>query len=193
MEVFADENDQLGIHLSTLFLELQDIYTTTYIFKVVDSEWDKRVQEKDVPDFSTVRTILFESLVYRVILGLSKIFANNKEYSLSKAANQIEQTYKNNDEVKSTINEIRQKFDSSTMIPIIRAFRDKLFAHLDKESVLLCLRTDPTPAMKYIDCDEIEEWLLLINKLYKKCFGKELPHKSQMPSKDDIIYTFLGR
>lgn len=192
-EGFIDENGQIGIHLSTLFLELQDIYTTTFIFKVVDSEWDKRVQERDIPNCSTVRTILFESLVYRVILGLSKIFANNKEYSLNKATNQIEQIYKNNSEVKRTINEIRQKIKSSSMIPIIRAFRDKFFAHLDKENVLSYFRIDPTPAMKCIDCDEIEEWLLLINKLYKKCFGKELPHKSQMPSKDDIIYTFFWR
>ena len=110
------ENDQMNVHLNILFLELQDIYTATYIFRTVDSEWDKRVREKEVPDYSAVRNILYEALVYRVILGLSKIFANNKEYSLSKAANQIEQINKNDSEVKSAINEIRQKIDSSPMI-----------------------------------------------------------------------------
>lgn len=187
------ENDRMAVHLSTLFLELQDIYTAMYIFRTVDSEWDKRVQEKEVPDYSAVRTILYEALVYRVILGLSKIFANHKEYSLSKAANQIEQIYKDNSEVKRTINEIRQKFDSSPMIPKIRIFRDKFFAHLDKESVLSYFRIDPTAAMKEIDYDEIEEWSLLISKLYKTCFGAELVSKSQMPSKDDIVYTFFWR
>lgn len=131
---FTCGTDWMDLHLNTLFLELQDIYTATYIFRVVDSEWDKRVQEKEVPDYSTVRTILYEALVYRVILGLSKIFANNKEYSLSKTANQIEQIYKSNSEVKSVINGIRQKIDSSPMIPKIRVFRDKFFAHLDKHS-----------------------------------------------------------
>lgn len=130
------KDDEINLHLSILFLELQDIYTATYIFRTVDTEWDKKVQEKDVPDYSTVRTVLYESLVYRVILGLSKIFANHKEYSLSKAVNQIEQIYKNNSEVKNAINEIRQKFDNSPMIPKIRVFRDKFFAHLDKENVL---------------------------------------------------------
>ena len=186
-------NDQINVHLSTLFLELRDIYTATYIFRTVDSEWDKRVQGKEVPDYSTVRTILYETLVYRVILGLSKIFANHKEYSLSKVANQIEQIYRNNSEVKNSINEIRQKIDSSPMIPKIRVFRDKFFAHLDKESGLSYFRIAPTAAMKEIDCDEIEEWLLLLGKLYKTCYGAELVCKSQMPSKDDIVYTFFWR
>ena len=187
------KDDEINLHLNTLFLELQDIYTATYIFRTVDTEWDKKVQEKDVPDYSTVRTVLYESLVYRVILGLSKIFANHKEYSLSKAVNQIEQIYKNNSEVKTAIKEIRQKFDNSPMIPKIRVFRDKFFAHVDKENVLSYFRVDPTMAMKDIDHNEIEEWLSLIGKLYKTCFGAELPRKSQMPSKDDIIYTFFWR
>ena len=64
---------------------------------------------------------------------------------------------------------------------------------LDKENVLSYFRVDPTMAMKDIDHNEIEEWLSLIGKLYKTCFGAELPRKSQMPSKDDIIYTFFWR
>lgn len=185
------KDHEIKLHLSTLFLELQNIYIATYIFRTVDTEWDKKIQEKDVPDYSTVRTVLYESLVYRVILGLSKIFANHKEYSLSKAVNQIEQIYKNNSEVKNIIKEIRQKFDNSPVIPKIRVYRDKFFSHLDKENVLSYFRVGPTMAMKDIDRIEIEEWLTLIGKLYKTCFGAELPRKSQMPSKDDIIYTFF--
>ena len=189
----TSENDRMDVHLNTLFLELQDIYTATYIFRTVDSEWDKRVQEKEPPDYSTVRTVLYEALVYRVILGLSKIFANHKEYSLSKAANQIEQMCKDNSEVKNAIDEIRQKYNSSQMIPKIRVFRDKFFAHLDKESVFSYFRIDPTAAMKNIDCDEMEEWLSLIGKLYETCFGAKLVRNSKMPSKEDIIYTFFWR
>ena len=188
-----EENDRINAHLSILFHELQDIYTAIYVFRTVDSEWDKKVQKKEPPNYSAVRTVLYEALVYRVILGLSKIFADHKEYSLSKATNQIEQIFKNDNEVKSAINEIRQKYNSSSLIPKIRTFRDKFFAHLDKESVFSYFRIDPTAAMKAIDCDEIEEWLSLIGRLYKTCFGTELTRKSQMPSKDDIIYTFFWR
>lgn len=189
----TEERNRISGHLNLLFLELQDIYTAIYIFRTVDSEWDRKVQEKEVPNYSIVRTVLYEALVHRVILGLSKIFADQKEYSLSKATNQIEQVYKKNSEVKSAINEIRQKIDSSPMIPKIRVFRDKFFAHLDKENVFSYLRVDPTVAMKAIDCDEIEEWLSLIGRLYKICFGTELTRKSQMPSKADIVYTFFWR
>lgn len=185
-------NDDINLHLSTLFLELQDIFTSTYIFRAVDDEWDKRVCEKEIPDYSTVRTILYEALVYRIILGLSKIFANHKEYSLLKATNQIEQLYHHNKEARNTIGEIRKKIDTSPMIPKIRTFRDKFFAHLDKENVLLYFRYDPTSAVKYVDCNEIEEWLSLVGKLYKACFEVDLPRKTQMPTKEEIVHTFFG-
>ncbi len=185
--------DDMDLHVSTLFLELQDIYTATYIFKVVDSEWDRKVNERDIPNYSAVRTILYESLVYRVILGLGKIFSKHKEYSLLKATNQIEQTYHSNVEAQEIIKKIRQKLNESRMVKKVRIFRDKFFAHLDKENVLSYFRIDSTVAMQYIDSNEIEEWLSLIRSLYKACFGVELSQKSQMPSKEDIIYTFFWR
>lgn len=95
---------------------------------------------------------------------------------------------KNNSEVKNAIDKIRQKIDNSSMIPKIHIFRDKFFANLENENDLSYFRVDPITAMKDIDCGEIEEWLSLIGKLYKTCFGAELPRKSQMPSKDNIIY-----
>ncbi len=189
---FTDKYDWMDVHLSTLFLELQDIYTAMYIFRVVDKEWNERVKKKEPPNYSIVRTTLYEALVYRVILGLSKIFANQKEYSLRKAINQIEQMYSGNREVQTVIKELRQKLDTSTMIPTIRTFRDKFFAHLDKESVMSYFRIDPTSAIKFIDSSEIDGWLFLVSKLYKTCFGTDLPRRSQTPSKEDIIYTFFG-
>lgn len=124
--------DKINLHLNLLFLELQDLYTATYMFKTVDTEWKKRV----CPGYSVVRNVLYDALVYRVIVGLSKIFTKRKgEYSLTKAINKIEAEYGNNEfkktiknssELKKTINEIRQKFSNSPMIPKIRAFRDKV-------------------------------------------------------------------
>ncbi len=85
----TNKNERLNIHISLLFNELKDIQIAIYIFNTVDEEWDKRVQEKEVPDYSIVRTTLYESLVYRVFLGLNKIFADSKECSLHKAINQV--------------------------------------------------------------------------------------------------------
>lgn len=190
---FADKHEWLDVHINLLFNELKDIWIAVHIFNTVDKEWDKRVQEKDVPDYSIVRTTLYESLVYRVVLGLSKIFSDSKEYSLCKATNQVEQIIRDNKNTGRVIAEIRQKLDDSLMIRVIRTYRDKFFAHLDKKSAMSYVRIDSSSAMKYISEQELNEWLLLIRELYQVCFGEELSCEFNMPSEEDIIYTFFWR
>lgn len=148
---FASNNEWLDVHINLLFNELRDIQTAIYIFNIVDKEWNKRVHDKDVPEYSTVRITLYESLVYRVVLGLNKIFADSKEYSLLKATNQVEQLFRSNKEILNIIQEIRYKLDNSVMVRLIRIYRDKFFAHLDKKSVMSYVRVDPTSVMKHID------------------------------------------
>lgn len=62
----ADDNEWLNVHINLLFNELKDIQIALYIFNTVDEEWNKRVQEKEVPDYSVVRATLYESLAYHV-------------------------------------------------------------------------------------------------------------------------------
>lgn len=190
---FADENEWLDVHISLLFNELKDIRIAVHIFNTVDKEWDRRVQEKELPGYSAVRTTLYESLVYRVFLGLSKVFSNTKEYSLRKATNQVEQIIRDNKNTGQVIAEIRQKLDDSLMVQVIRTYRDKFFAHLDKKSAMSHVRIDSSSAMKYIDEQELEEWLLLTQKLYQVCFSGELPCELDLPAEEDIVYTFFGR
>ena len=189
---FADKHEWLDVHINLLFNELKDIRIAVHIFNTVDKEWDRRVQEKDVPDYSIVRTTLYESLVYRVFLGLSKIFSDSKEYSLRKATNQVEQIIRDNKNTGRVIAEIRQKLDDSLMIRVIRTYRDKFFAHLDKKSAMSYVRIDSSSAMKYISEQELNEWLLLVRELYLVCFGEELSCEFNMPPEEDIIYTFFG-
>lgn len=189
---FTDKHEWSNVHINLLFNELKDIWIAVHIFNTVDKEWDKRVQEKDVPDYSIVRTTLYESLVYRVVLGLSKIFSDSKEYSLRKATNQVEQIIRDNKNTGRVIAEIRQKLDDSLMIRVIRTYRDKFFAHLDKKSAMSYVRIDSSSAMKYISEQELNEWLLLVRELYLVCFGEELSCEFNMPPEEDIIYTFFG-
>lgn len=189
----ADNNEWLNVHISLLFNELKDIQIAIYIFNTVDEEWNKRVQEKEAPHYSIVRTTLYESLVYRVFLGLNKIFADSKEYSLRKATNQVEQLFHDNKDIKKIIAEIRQKLEDSLMVGVVRTYRDKFFAHLDKKSAMSYIRIDPSFVMKHIDEEELCEWLQLIQELYQVCFGRELSCEFPMPSKEDIIYTFFWR
>ena len=190
---FADKHEWLDVHINLLFNELKDIWIAVHIFNTVDKEWDKRVQEKDVPDYSIVRTTLYESLVYRVFLGLSKIFSDSKEYSLRKATNQVEQIIRDNKNTGQVIAEVRQKLDNSVMVKVIREYRDKFFAHLDKKSAMSYVRIGFSSLMGYIDERELDEWLLLTRKLYQDCFGRELSYESELPTKEDIIYTFFWR
>ena len=105
----TDNNERLNAHINLLFNELKDIKIAIYIFNTVDKEWDRRIQEKEVTDYSVIRTTLYESLVFKVFLGLNKIFADSKEYSLYKATNQVEQSFCDNKDIKKIIAEIRKK------------------------------------------------------------------------------------
>ena len=188
---FMDPVDWLDIHINALFTELCQIRAAVHIFKVADREWDRRVQAKDVPKYWEVRTTLYESLVYRTFLGLSKIFSNTREQSLLKATNQIEQLQLNNEMIPRAIKNIREKLATSQMVKIVHTYRDKFFAHLDKENVLSYCRIDPTAVMTYIDIEEIDEWLCLVGNFYEVCFGKKLSYERPELSCDDIIHTFF--
>ena len=183
----------LAVHINTLVIELYQIRTAVHIFKVVDKEWDRRVKDKDVPEYSEVRTMLYESLVYRTFLGLSKIFSNSREQSLLKATNHIEQLKLNGKGIQSAISEIREKLLTSQMVKTVHTYRDKFFAHLDKENVLSYCRIDPTSLMTYIDIDEVDEWLCLVRNFYEACFQEKLSYEHSTPSDEDIIYTFFWR
>lgn len=190
---FASNNEWLDVHINLLFNELRDIRTAIYIFNIVDKEWNKRVDDKDVPEYSTVRTTLYESLVYRTVWGLNKIFADNKEYSLLKATNQVEQLFRSNKEILNIIQEICYKLDNSVMVRLIRIYRDKFLVHLDKESVMSYVRVAPASVRKHTDKRKLEDWLCLIRKLYLEYFSKELPSKTVMPSGEEVVYTFFWR
>lgn len=79
------------------------------------------------------------------------------------------------------------------MIPIIKSFRDKFFAHLDRESVYSHFRVDAGEAMKVVDLHELDTYISLIRELYTVCFGDLKMPKRQMPSQEHIIDTFFWR
>lgn len=186
---FSDTLDKLNLHINLIYNELKDIYTAIYIFEIIQKQWEYRGQIYDPPEYSTLRTTLYESLVYRIIIGLSKIFAN-KDNSLIKAVNQLEQQQINDINVKKAIKDIQTKYNASIIVGVIRMFRDKFFAHLDNESILSELRINPEEAIKYISISEIADWMELIHNLYATCFNDELPRIPTLPTADEILTTF---
>lgn len=186
--------DWLNVHISLLFIELNQIQDAIYIFETVESEWNRRIEVGEKIGYSVIRTTLYEALPYRIVMGLSRIFVGEKEYSLLKTINVLSQldAFKNSPKVKAVLNEIREYLDNADTIKIITIFRDQLFAHLDKTSVLSDCRIDPTTVMKYVSKADVNKGINLIGKLYNVCFGQSLTYSHMKLSKNDIIYTFFG-
>lgn len=195
---FDDEIDSkigwLDIHINMMFNEVHEIKDTIYIFKTVEAEWNRRFENGEKICYSAIRTILYESLPYKIILGLSKILVGNREYSLLKTINVISQMeeYKNNKEVKKVISEIENYIETSEMVKIITTYRDRFFAHLDKDCVLSDCRIDPTVPIDRIKESELDECMRLIGELYNVCFNQNLEYHNKELSQKDIIYTFFG-
>lgn len=185
--------DWLNLHINLLFIEMNQIEDAIYIFETVEGEWKRRSEIEEKIGYSTIRTTLYEALPYRIIMGLSRVFVGEKEFSLVKTINVVGQLneYKYNCEVKAVLKEIREYLSHTETVKIITTFRDQLFAHLDKTCVLSDCRIDPTVVMKYISKEEVSKGKELIGKLYKLCFNQSLTYSHIEVLKQDIIYTFF--
>ncbi len=183
----------LDVHINLMFNEINEIQNAIYIFEVADNEWDRRLKNGEKIGYSAIRTILYESLPYRIILGLSKIFVGNKEFSLPKTVHVISQMdeYKNNQEILNVIRKIEKYLETSETIKLVIAFRDQFFAHLDKECVISDCRVDSTIAVRRLEKSEIDEGVRLIGELYEACFNRTLEYANKELSQKDIIYTFF--
>lgn len=188
-----NKSDWLNIHINLMFNELCDVQNTIIIFKVVENEWNRRAENGEKIDYSAIRTILFESLPYKIVLGLSKILVGETEYSLLKTINMISQMqeYKNNKEIKELIVKIRDFLSTSELVNATTVYRDKFFAHLDKVSVVSECRFDSTVALKAIDVNEVNDCATLVNALYEACFGVKLNSLVKEFVEKDILYTFF--
>lgn len=190
-----DAREWIDVHINLMFIEIHEIQNIIYIFDVVSKEWDRRTENGGKVNYSAVRTILYEALPYKIVLGLSKIFVGSKEYSLPKTINVISQMdeYKNNSKVQETVTKIRNFLETSKMVAFVTTYRDQFFAHLDKECVLSDCRIDSTMAVKQLEKKEIEEGAHLIGELYEVCFDCALEYRDKELSQEDIIYTFFWR
>lgn len=183
--------DRLSSQTHLLIVDLEDIHSAIVIFNAIDDEIERRVKQKVSIGYCEIRTIVRDSLVYRSIIGLSKLFASSKEYSVEKLLNQIEQSLQRSSEIQRVITNFRNLLSQSQMIPIIKSFRDKFFAHLDRESVYSHFRVDAGEAMKVVDLHELDTYISLIRELYTVCFGDLKMPKRQMPSQEHIMDTFF--
>jgi len=193
---FDDEfesGERLNLHINMMYLEMHDIKKAMFIFRTVQKEWNRRYEEGEKIGYSAIRTVLYESLVYRIILGWSKIMSRKKEYSLLKAINTISNRdeYKHDNDVKAVVKKVQRYIETNETLGVIEAYRDKLFAHLDKECALSDCRIDVEAVMNKIKENEIDQGIMMISELYEVCFGDKLEHSEDLLPERDIIQTFF--
>ena len=190
---FTREVDWFSVHIYLLFTELCDIQNAMYIFETIENEWNRRKENGIEIKYSVIRTILFEALPYKIVLGLSKILIGKKEFSLLRTVNKVSQMdeFKNNSTIIEIITEIQNHLATSDLVKAIAVLRDQFFAHLDKTSALSDCRVSSTFAVKNIDKHKIDEVIKLVRKLYEACFGTVLEYPRKDLAADEIIYTFF--
>lgn len=189
----SNDQEWLEIHIHEMINEIIEIEYAIKIFKIVDGEWKDNPDLKGQITYSPIRTTLYNSLVYRVLLGLSKIFIGKQEFSLVKTVNKISQmeNYRNDKEIMTIINEIREYVDNDSSIAVLSIYRDKFFAHLDKHSVISDLRVSPTFAMNGIEGINLNDTKALLTKLYNSCFKREQDFKVEKINKDVVLKAFM--
>lgn len=164
-----------NVHINMLFYELCDIRDTLFLFKEVEKEWESRVESGAI-SFSRIRSIIYEALPYRVIMGLSKIFIGKQELSVEKTINVISQRdiYKLKNEVRTVVDNIRTYINGSQMIKIVAAYRDSFYGHLDDYCAMSDIRVAPGKTLERISISEIDMGIELIGNLFEACFGEKL-------------------
>lgn len=68
-----DDDSKIMIHFHTMILELGSIIAALVIVKIVNDEWHDRVVQSSIR-YDIVRNVAYESLFYRVVFGITKIF-----------------------------------------------------------------------------------------------------------------------
>lgn len=185
-------NDWYNVHINMLYNELCEIRDTLFVFDEVEKEWEKRVLVKSI-SYSRIRSIIYNALPYKIIMGLSKIFVGTKEFSLEKTINVISQRdmYKQKQEVRIAVEDIRCFLKNSIMVKNVTEYRDNFFGHLDASCAMSDIRISPSEALHNIAIREVDKGIDLIGNLYKVCFGENLKKPHDNVAIEDIIQTFF--
>lgn len=192
-EDVGHSDDWYNVHINMLYNELCEIRDTLFVLGEVEKEWEKRAECKLISYFR-IRSIIYNALPYKVIMGLSKIFVGTKEFSLEKTINVISQrdVYKEKQEVRVAVENIRYFLNDSIMVKNVTEYRDNFFGHLDASCAMSDIRISPSEAMQYIPISEVDRGIGLIGNLYKECFGTKLKETHNNIEIEDIIQTFFG-
>lgn len=179
----------LSIELELLIFEIRDIIDALYIYKQLSSEDYSANKFLFLRFYETIES----SLVYRIVIGLSRLFdSNSSARTLRKVINVLQQNKNINCNEKTNI-ALREVLSDDRNVRDTYNFknlRDKYFAHLDKDMVFSSLVL--FKEIEYIKeiTTFLEDIKHKLNKIYQICFSRELPKpkykKIEIPNIADL-------
>ncbi|HEM5396436.1 TPA: hypothetical protein U1425_001339, partial [Streptococcus suis] len=150
-----DDDSKIMIHFHTMILELGSIIAALEIVKIVNDEWHDRVVQSSIR-YDIVRNVTYESLFYRVVFGITKIFDVREKNGIFKILSKLRHSTKDRS-LLSILSTIQEGIDKEQKnIDEIKLLRDKLLAHLDKEMVFSTERLDIGILYYYFEAIEIK-------------------------------------
>ncbi|HGA1467507.1 TPA: hypothetical protein ACIRKO_001967, partial [Streptococcus suis] len=106
--------------------------------------------------YDIVRNVTYESLFYRVVFGITKIFDVREKNGIFKILSKLRHSTKDRS-LLSILSTIQEGIDKEQKnIDEIKLLRDKLLAHLDKEMVFSTERLDIGILYYYFEAIEIK-------------------------------------
>lgn len=184
-----DENSKAMIHLNTMLRELESTFVTLEIIKIVKDEWHDRAMKANI-SYDISRNVIYESLYYRVVFGITKIFDIREKNGIFKILSK--QRHNSKDKfLLSILKTIQDAVDKEQKnIDEIKLIRDKLLAHLDKEMVFSAERLNIGIVYYYLESIDIKSIYIGCVELYNFLFEANWK-EVEIPKREIILKKFF--
>lgn len=109
VDELPDDDSKIMIHFHTMILEIGSIIAALKIIKIVNNEWHDRVVKSSVR-YDIIRNVTYESLFYRVVFGITKIFDIREKNGIFKILSKLRHSTKDSS-LLSILNTIQDGID----------------------------------------------------------------------------------
>lgn len=181
--VFSKEErtveELLATELQLLIIEIQSLIDALYVYEKVSSKENHGNRFLFLTFYESIEL----SLIYRIIIGLSRLFdTNSNARTLRKVLNALQQNknINNSKEIDTLIRKILSDDSNVRETYNFKNLRDKYFAHLDKDMRFSTLTI-------FTNIEYTNEMIVVLENINKKlykldkiCFSSTLPERKQI-------------
>lgn len=172
-----------------MLMELESTFVTLEIIKIVKDEWHDRAMKATI-SYDISRNVIYESLYYRVVFGITKIFDIREKNGIFKILSKQRHNSKDKS-LLSILKTIQDAVDKEQKnIDEIKLIRDKLLAHLDKEMVFSAERLNIGIVYYYLESIDIKSIYIGCVELYNFLFEANWK-EVEIPEREIILKKFF--